>query len=144
MFWGRRHPHDSLLVLSLQSIESALNVWVPMLQQGTLVATAVDEPIQQFVAALGGCSLRLVDTFAPFDFGAAFRVGTNQSFIDALDDKLLVLQEDGTAEELRTTFIAIPRTECASNVDESTSITFSQVAGGWMGGCVYRAWVREL
>ena len=51
----------------LQGVTSAFEDWVPKLRAGILVATAVDEPVQEYVAATAGCDMRIVDTFAPFE-----------------------------------------------------------------------------
>ena len=51
----------------LQSLENAFTDWLPKLRSGVLVATAIDEPIQRYIAAQGGCDLKLVGEFAPFE-----------------------------------------------------------------------------
>ena len=51
----------------MQGVTSAFDDWVPKLRAGILVATAVDEPVQEYVAATAGCDMRIVDTFAPFE-----------------------------------------------------------------------------
>ena len=42
--------------------------WVAQLRSGMLLATAVDEPLQQYVSATMGCDLQtLSETFEPFE-----------------------------------------------------------------------------
>lgn len=39
--------------------------------------------------------------FAPFDFGLAWRTGSNETLISQFDQRLLLLQEDGTVSQAR-------------------------------------------
>jgi len=51
----------------LQGVQDAFTDWLPKLRDGTLVATAIDEPVQQYVAAEAGCQFHIVGEFAPFE-----------------------------------------------------------------------------
>jgi hypothetical protein len=119
--------------LDFQGISSAPD-WVAALRNGSLAATTVDEPFQRYVAATSGCDLRILrDTFEPFDYGVAFRVGTPEDEVARVSSAVLGLQGDGTLTALRTEFIAIENAcgELASDND-AAAISFSQMWGLWV------------
>ncbi|KAI7841238.1 hypothetical protein COHA_005075 [Chlorella ohadii] len=122
--------------MPFDGVQSAFTDWLPKLRDGVLMATAVDEP---YVAKEAGCAYRVVASFAPFDFGLAWRIGTNESLVDELDRLILGLQEDGTVSQLstsllarcpqlRTMYVDVPRTECDAGLNQQAAITFDQVS----------------
>lgn len=119
--------------LAFEGVQMAVETWLPQLRSGMLVATVVDEPLQDYMASVSSCDLHILpDVVAPFDFGMAFHKGALESLVDKFSSAILSLQEDGTISQLRESYIKIPRPECESTIDSSTSITFQQVRGLWI------------
>lgn len=113
---------------------SSVPDWVAAIRNGSLAATAVDEPFQQFVLATSGCDLRILrDTFEQFDYGIAMRVGTPASEISKISGAVLALQGNGTLTDLRSQYIAVEN-ECGriGGGNDSAAISFDQMWGLWV------------
>ena len=53
---------------------------------------------------------------SPFDYGLAFRRGTDQALVDRFSAAILALQEDGTLNELKKNFIEASQTgQCSAS-----------------------------
>ena len=104
---------------------------------GRLAAFIYDTPMAQYVTAtFAKCAVRLLpDTIEPFDYGIAFKKGTNDSLVDAFSREILLVQEAGEVQELTEEFYleSSPCLSASASGDGSTSrITFEAVYGLWI------------
>ncbi|PSC75360.1 glutamate receptor [Micractinium conductrix] len=120
---------------SVEDITAVRGPWLSDLASGKLAAFVFDEPLLRYADKLTGCDFKLLpDTFDQFNYAFAFPNTTRPSTIDAVDDAILQLQEDGTLEQLRQMYIRAghPDEKCTSQAGNSPRITFVQFYGLWV------------
>lgn len=105
------------------------------LMNGTIQALILDTSILQYRAA-NNCEIAIVgDSFDMFDQAMSFPLGfNNPKLLNAINEALVKLQEDGTLSMLQGQFIEPPLATCKTNDinSENKQISFSDVAGLWV------------
>jgi len=109
-----------------------------LVAKGALAAFMYDNVVSEYVAAtFPGCAVRtLPDKVQPFDYGVAFKAGTDPELIAEMSIAILGLQEEGLITTYENRFL-LKNSPCSSaKVDNSSDrISFNSVYGLWVILC---------
>lgn len=127
------------LTLTAQKLRTGADYveWGRQVASGQLAAIIRDEPLLLWLANNAPrCDLTVLqDSPEEFEYGIAFRVGTSQELVNAWTLALLDMQEDGTLDWLKDTWIVDPNSGCQSITQvtkDATAISFTDLSGLWM------------
>lgn len=106
---------------------------------GDIAASIQDAASVQYIANSVDPSCHLLvlpEVIEPFDYAMAFRYDANSSIVDSFSHSILLLQEDGTLQQLESAYITGGEQRCnfeSGDVNTSTAqITFHDLYGLWV------------
>lgn len=134
---------ERLTKYGIQAIPYPLNngsdylTWRTLVSTGELAALVRDTPALQWLANTDPlCSVVVLpQAVEPFDYGIAFHKNTSEGVVDAWSRAILVLQEDGTLQQLKDSWIVNPTQGCQviSAVNNNASaVRFQDLYGLWI------------
>lgn len=133
-----RHRYGILAMTANLSDINALEETADLVAQGQLAAFLYDDVVLKYTTALyPNCAVKLLkDRLEPFDYGLAFKVGTNVSTVNAFSEAILKAQESGYISEQEEKFL-LESSPCLSGSSATTNndidrITFMSVYGLWV------------
>ncbi|KAL4451646.1 hypothetical protein ABPG75_007308 [Micractinium tetrahymenae] len=111
--------------------------WRDLVTSGQLAALVRDTPALEWLANTAPlCNVALLpDQIEPFDYGIAFHVSTSEAAVDSWSSAILKLQEDGTLQQLKDTWIVDPNSGCLaiSQVNKNAqAVSFTDLYGLWI------------
>ncbi|KAL4527734.1 hypothetical protein Ndes2526B_g08591 [Nannochloris sp. 'desiccata'] len=110
-----------------------------LVAKGALAAFMYDNVVEEYVAAtFPGCAVRVLpDKVQPFDYGVAFKKGTDPELVSNFSIAILEVQEAGLVSEYEEKFL-LKNGPCSSaNADgvDHDRISFNSVYGLWVILC---------
>jgi len=109
-----------------------------LVAKGSLASFMYDNVVSEYVAAsFPGCAVRVLpDKVQPFDYGIAFKKGTDPELVDSISTAILTLQEQGIISQYENRFL-LKNSPCSgANADTSSDqISFDSVYGLWVILC---------
>lgn len=121
-------------ITDLASVEDTAE----LVAKGNLAAFLYDDVVEGYIAAtFPGCSVKILkDKIQPFDYGVAFKKGTEESLVNGFSSAILKLQEGGYISQFEDRFL-LKNSPClsgsSSTVDsEIDRISFKSVYGLWV------------
>jgi hypothetical protein len=154
IYTQRLRSKYGLVAAAIEDSVDAIDAAAVDVQAGLLTALVADHALVLHAAAgLPGCGERVLpQLIEPFSYGVVFSPRLPQALVDALDDAILILQEEGTLEKLKNDF-KILEDVCAREAAEAgadASITFASIYGvfvivgaGLVGGLLFMAYERR-
>lgn len=119
---------------NITGIETAVAT-AELVAQGNLAAFLYDDAVAEYVAGtFPGCSVRVLpDGIQPFDYGMAFKKGTDPQLVANVSRAILNVQEQGLVTDFEDRFLLLS-SPCSSANDgaDSARISFDSVYGLWV------------
>ncbi len=105
-----------------------------LVARGNLAAFLYDNAVAEYVAGtFPGCAVRVLpDKIQPFDYGVAFKKGTNPEFIANFSSAILNVQEQGLVTEYEDRFLLLNSPCASASSGDSARISFDSVYGLWV------------
>jgi len=106
-----------------------------LVAKGSLAAFMYDNVVSEYVAAsFPGCAVSVLpDKVLPFDYGVAFKKGTDPELVSNISTAILTIQEQGIISQYADRFL-LKNSPCSgANADtNSNQISFESVYGLWV------------